>query len=140
MPNRPLALLLVSFTALVASSSEPLVLNLYGEKFDVTPVLAWHPGGAAILRQVRRVRQVDSTALFESQHALRDPEEMRRKLDAYRLNGTSSVQLYSFSERGETVFTFKVAATLNSDDVYPRRPRELRVGNFGGWANLNDQI
>jgi len=78
-----------------------IILTLYGERYDVSPVLEWHPGGTAILRQARALRHVDSTPLFESQHALRDPNEMRRKLIPYRLNGThDATQLYSFADGG----------------------------------------
>ena len=78
-----------------------IILTLYGKRYDVSPVLEWHPGGATILRQVHALRHVDSTPLFESQHALREPDEMRRKLLPYRLNGThDAAQLYSFADTG----------------------------------------
>ena len=93
-----------------------MILSLYGEQYDVSAILSWHPGGASILRQVRALRQPDHTPLFESMHALRDAEEMRRKLLPFRIerhqNRTAS-QLYSFDDTGfYRVVRKRVAAAL----------------------------
>ena len=64
--------------------AEPIHIPLYGCMHDVSSVASWHPGGAAILRHVASLRLPDATALFESQHALRDAKEMKSKLAPYR--------------------------------------------------------
>lgn len=83
-----------------ASGGPTTTIALYGELYDVADILSWHPGGAAILKQVHGMQLPDSTPLFESQHAFRDPVEMRHKLKRYRLNSTDVPQLYTFHEDG----------------------------------------
>jgi len=78
--------------------------------------LTWHPGGAHILKQVRNLHMSDATPLFESQHALRGPHEMKRKLVPYRVNDTASPHcLYTFHARGfYRVVRKRVTAHLKS--------------------------
>lgn len=98
------------------AAAEPNLIAIYGRLYDITQIATWHPGGAAILKQVRSLRLSDATPLFESQHALRDPDEMRHKLVPYQVNGTASPpRLYTFHETGfYRVLRRRVAAHLTS--------------------------
>ena len=84
---------------LIVTAAQPATLALYGELYDVSSIIAWHPGGPAILRQARSLALTDATPMFESQHAFRDADEMRAKLAPYRVNGTAP-QLYAFNDKG----------------------------------------
>ena len=61
-------------------------ISLYGQLYDITHIATWHPGGANILKQAAALCLADATPLFESQHSLRDPDEMFGKLAPYALS------------------------------------------------------
>jgi len=123
--------------------AEPFI-SLYGQRYDITQIATWHPGGAAILRQVRSLRLSDATPLFESEHALRDPDEMINKLIPYRVNGTvSSPRLYTFHETGfYRVLRRRVAAHLKSLGLtdgtgsWPSSPRPVHLAAPKGGPYL----
>eukprot|EP00929_Paragymnodinium_shiwhaense_P067199 TRINITY_DN3382_c0_g1_i3.p1 TRINITY_DN3382_c0_g1~~TRINITY_DN3382_c0_g1_i3.p1 ORF type:complete len:467 (+),score=84.17 TRINITY_DN3382_c0_g1_i3:103-1503(+) len=74
-----------------------LRICLYGEVHDITDFAPKHPGGEKLLREVANYDLPDATPLFESYHALKDPEAMRKMLKAYA-TGEKVQQLYSFEE------------------------------------------
>ena len=132
------------------SAAQPLKLNLYGEVYDVSSIGSWHPGGAVIIRQASSLRLADASSLFESQHSMRDPDEMRRKLSPYRVNATRApeqkphqkpLQLYTFREDGfYRVVRKRVAAFLRDPNTPSSTKGEAPKG--GGaivikWASFS---
>lgn len=99
---RLLLLLVVAAAGLLEGrdAGVPVTLALYGELYDISSIGTWHPGGAQILRQAGNLQLPDATQLFESQHSMRDPDEMKAHLLPYRLNGTRAKQLYTFRPDG----------------------------------------
>mmetsp|Transcript_12943 Transcript_12943/g.29207 ORF Transcript_12943/g.29207 Transcript_12943/m.29207 type:complete len:500 (+) Transcript_12943:94-1593(+) len=78
----------------------PLIrVNLYGEVYDLTDFAPRHPGGARILERVAENSLPDATPLFESYHAMKDPEFMRRSIKPFATGEKASV-MYSFEETG----------------------------------------
>ena len=94
--------------------------SLYGNTYDLTSYLRYHPGGKEILEKTRGIG--DCTALFESYHAFSDITEIRKSLEKYKVEDTSistsistskKSELYDFTTYHELIERIKV--------VYPDR-------------------
>ena len=88
--------------------------TIHGNSYDLTPLLHWHPGGAAILKFAYGT---DCTALFESYHVF--SEAPRTLLEQYGQPYAAKTSLWSFAARvfvqvASYALMLKYPTTLNA--------------------------
>ena len=78
--------------------------SIYGSKYDLASFIDKHPGGKEILEKTRDMG--DITPLFESYHAFSNKEHIRKRLEEYKIEG-SSESTYDFQLYNELSNTIK---------------------------------
>ena len=85
---------------IISVSNQKRLWTIHGKKYDLTPFIKNHPGGAQILQRAQMME--DCGVMFETYHAFSNKEAIRSQLEKYRVvekfDTSSSVPVYDFRD------------------------------------------
>jgi hypothetical protein len=68
---------------------------IYGNEYDLTPMIDTHPGGKNILNMTKNLK--DITLLFETYHTFTNRDKLIEMLEKYRVNKNQNSLIYNYN-------------------------------------------